>query len=1001
MNLRISFSGLLAASLLAVVTHAQTGSVPHMVALDVVLEDAVGRPVASVTGATFAIYANEHDVSPLWMETQNIRADAAGHYQVQLGSTRSEGVPAELFTSGAARWLGISIEGAPEKPRVLLLSVPYAMKAGDAQTLGGLPASAFQPAAGEAAHAEIAVHGDSLLLATPDLGGGGTLDFVPLWIDNAGNLGNSALFQSGSGSSAKIGINTTMPLAALDVRGGGVIRGTLTMPATGAATAGAGKRSQAQNFTASAYNSSTGSAVNQTFQWQAEPALNGTPTPSATYNLLFGSAGASPAETGLSIAADGQITFAPGQIFPGGGGTITGITAGTDLTGGGSTGNVTLNLDTTKVAELGAANAFIGNQSITGNLTASGSVNATGEVSGATAVFSGSNTSQIGQVSQFGTGTALLVQQNDMGTASEIGLFATASGKNATAIEGYANNASTGAAGTGVSGAAFGSAGIGVLGIAESTAGGTGVDAISASAAGIAAVLDNIAGGKILSARHNGAEVFNLDGAGNMQANGNISTQGGQAIIRSAATPGVFTNTAGGTILVGYNNNTQKFSLDGSGNVVTSGSVSATSFSGSGSGLTSVAQLNANNTFTGSQTVTGNFSVVNPSSPVLMQTSGKDASGTGIQNQTINTSTSGTSYAVFAATSSAGVTAELVADGLGNGPLGMPSGYFGTYTNQPIALVTYNTPRMMITAAGNVGIGTITPGALLEADAPAISGQTAIFARGGSTNTLTLGASAVFATGGLNNSSTGSGGAGITATGGLALGMDGQGGDGVVGYGGQGSNTFTLGGEGGAFFGGNSTNSSGGDGIFVVAGTGAISGYGAEIFGNLSVAGAIYASTKDFRIDHPQDPANRYLVHASVESSEMLNIYTGNVTTDTQGDAVVVLPQWFQELNTDFRYQLTVIGQFAQAIVAKKINNSQFAIKTDESGVEVSWQVTCVRQDPYAKAHPLEVEPIKPERERGYYIHPELYGARPHQGLEWARHPGLMQSSTANREVLK
>jgi hypothetical protein len=89
----------------------------------------------------------------------------------------------------------------------------------------------------------------------------------------------------------------------------------------------------------------------------------------------------------------------------------------------------------------------------------------------------------------------------------------------------------------------------------------------------------------------------------------------------------------------------------------------------------------------------------------------------------------------------------------------------------------------------------------------------------------------------------------------------------------------------------------------------------------VTVDGSITAGTKDFKIDHPLDPANEYLYHASVESSEMMNIYTGKVTTDSQGDSVVTLPAWFEALNGDFRYQLTVVGQFAQAIVGSEIAN--------------------------------------------------------------------------------
>jgi hypothetical protein len=96
------------------------------------------------------------------------------------------------------------------------------------------------------------------------------------------------------------------------------------------------------------------------------------------------------------------------------------------------------------------------------------------------------------------------------------------------------------------------------------------------------------------------------------------------------------------------------------------------------------------------------------------------------------------------------------------------------------------------------------------------------------------------------------------------------------------------------------------------------------------------------------------------------------VTTDELGLATVTLPAWFEAENTDFRYQLTVIGQFAQAIIKDKVANGQFRIMTNASHVEVSWQITAVRQDSYAKAHPLVVEQLKPERERAGASHPEF-----------------------------
>jgi trimeric autotransporter adhesin len=148
--------------------------------------------------------------------------------------------------------------------------------------------------------------------------------------------------------------------------------------------------------------------------------------------------------------------------------------------------------------------------------------------------------------------------------------------------------------------------------------------------------------------------------------------------------------------------------------------------------------------------------------------------------------------------------------------------------------------------------------------------------------------------------------------------------------------------------------------------------------GTVDVNGDLYATDKHFRIDHPLDPLNRYLEHASVESNERMNIYNGNITTDAHGEATVQLPNWFEALNVDFRYQLTTLGEeFAQARVSRKIERNRFSIKTDRPHIEVSWQVTGVRNDAYARTHPIRVEVDKPAEERGKYTFPELYGLPP------------------------
>jgi len=146
--------------------------------------------------------------------------------------------------------------------------------------------------------------------------------------------------------------------------------------------------------------------------------------------------------------------------------------------------------------------------------------------------------------------------------------------------------------------------------------------------------------------------------------------------------------------------------------------------------------------------------------------------------------------------------------------------------------------------------------------------------------------------------------------------------------------------------------------------------------GDLDLKGTLTSAAESAKIDHPLDPKNKYLNHASVESSEMMNIYTGNAILDNSGEGVVSLPKWFEALNTDYRYQLTAIGAAAPNLhVAQEIANHQFSIAGGAPGMKVSWQVTAVRHDPYAKTHPLVVEVKKSDKDRGHYMNPEAYGA--------------------------
>jgi hypothetical protein len=164
-------------------------------------------------------------------------------------------------------------------------------------------------------------------------------------------------------------------------------------------------------------------------------------------------------------------------------------------------------------------------------------------------------------------------------------------------------------------------------------------------------------------------------------------------------------------------------------------------------------------------------------------------------------------------------------------------------------------------------------------------------------------------------------------------------------------------------------------------------GLAADFYGSIWVHGVINKSAVGFAIDHPLDPANRYLHHGCVEAPEWKTVYDGTVTLDGNGEALVELPAWFGALNKDFRYQLTCLGRHAPVFVAQTIADNRFRIGGGAPGLEVSWQVTGVRHDAWAKANPLHPERDKPEAERGSFLHPSLYGEPEEKSVRHARYP--------------
>ncbi len=288
---------------------------------------------------------------------------------------------------------------------------------------------------------------------------------------------------------------------------------------------------------------------------------------------------------------------------------------------------------------------------------------------------------------------------------------------------------------------------------------------------------------------------------------------------------------------------------------------------------------------------------------------------------------------------------------------------------------------------------------------------------GTGTSSGVFGTGAVFGTFGQTNSSTGVGvfgendGTGGTAIGGQAYGTGSYGvwgagdygvygtgssygvygesniigGAGVYGY--NPSNIGVYGQGGYAVYGsgvGNNSTAIYGNSV----GTGSWAGY---FSGNVNVTGTCCAAEQGtYKIDDPLDPANKYLNQAAVESDEMKDIYDGVATLDADGGATVTMPTWFQALNRDFRYQLTAIGAPGPDLyVAQEIQSNQFRIAGGKPGMKVSWQVTGVRQDPYANDHPLQVEQPKTSDEQGTYLYPKGYGQPDSKGVDYEQQQKL------------
>jgi len=440
--------------------------------------------------AVFRIYPAAEGGEAIWSETQRVTIGADGKYSILLGGASRDGLPAQVFAAGESRWIGVSIERAAETPRTPLVSVAYAMKAADADSVGGLAAGDLVTQGQLAAIAKqmaasAAISSGPAPMVTPPTGTG-TSNYLPMW-SSASTLGNSAIYQGGTAASPLVGVNTAAPFAPLDVNGWSNFRGSVQLFNGASATATAGMNSPQQRFIASSFLSIGSRPIMQDFAWQAIAVNNNTSAPSANLTLMYGDMGATPTATGLAIFPSGVIQFAPEQTYPG---TITSVEPGIGLTGGGTSGNVELTVDTGLVPLVSNINKFSATQNfnagltaagiaVTGNSTFNGSTSFSGPGYGLTgtssATFFKPNLSQGAGVAGFGdAGVA--------GMGNSYGLYGIASSSqpNADGVYGEADAANSSA----FYGEAGGANGYGVQ-VYAGGAGGTGVWAYAPSGTGL------------------------------------------------------------------------------------------------------------------------------------------------------------------------------------------------------------------------------------------------------------------------------------------------------------------------------------------------------------------------------------------------------------------------------------------------------------------------------------------------------------------------------------